>query len=80
MALTHGAHSPTWRLADTCHQCCAAMPSTATVPEPDARTAPEPCPPSADKQGPARTGISARPILYEESVDGQVWEASDVNW
>jgi hypothetical protein len=34
LALTCEANARTWRLTDTCSQCCSAIPGTAAVPEP----------------------------------------------
>ena len=81
LSLTHGAHSPTWQLADTCHQCCAAMPSTAAVPEPPAQTASAPRAPAASVRETPWTGrCGTWSVPYEDGDDIQVWETTDATW
>lgn len=76
LALTHRARSPTWQLADTCSDCCAAMPSTAAVPEPsqDQASAARPQPAPAAPHTQWHDDRDVLPVPYDDS--GHSWETS----
>ena len=80
LALTRSTTSRTWRLTDTCRQCCLTIPATAAVPQlsppttpadsaRSARLQPAPLPPTLRPTAPV-------PAPGEDDDQAQVWDTA----